>query len=225
MRLLLTEDHPKLGPVLAAWLRREGHVVELVTDGRDALDRITHETFDAVILDLMLPGMDGLQVLDSVRSRGDMTPVLVLTARDEVTDRVLGLDTGADDYLSKPFEFDELLARLRSIVRRANNSGGSAVIRVRDVEIDTRGKQVRRAGQTVRLSAREYAVLECLAVRKDRVVSREDLLATVYEGDEQPNSNVVEVFVGALRKKLDHDAEHPLIHTRRGLGYLLSDKP
>ncbi len=224
MRLLLVEDNPKLGPMLARGLREEGHVVELAVTGKDAIDGAALGRFDAIILDLMLPDIDGFGVLDRLRRGGDATPVLVLTARDAVGDRITGLDKGADDYLVKPFQFDELLARLRALVRRATHASSTSVIGVADLEIDTVAKVARRGGVEIVLSAREYAILECLALRKGRVVSRETLLETVYDGEDMPESNVLEVFIASLRRKLDRDHDAKLIQTRRGLGYLLSEE-
>lgn len=224
MRLLLVEDNPKLGPMLARGLREEGHVVELAVTGKDAIDGAALGRFDAIILDLMLPDIDGFGVLDRLRRGGDATPVLVLTARDAVGDRIAGLDKGADDYLVKPFQFDELLARLRALVRRATHASSTSVIGVADLEIDTVAKVARRGGVEIVLSAREYAILECLALRKGRVVSRETLLETVYDGEDMPESNVLEVFIASLRRKLDRDHDAKLIQTRRGLGYLLSEE-
>ena len=225
MRLLVVEDNPKLGVMLRQGLKDEGHVVELAVDGEEALDFAAHDAFDAIILDLMIPKIDGLGVLDRLRRQGNPTPVLILTARDDVGSRIEGLDRGGDDYLVKPFSFDELVARLRALVRRAQRAGESHVLRVGDLEVDTSCKRVVRAGKAVRLSAREYAVLECLVLRKDRIVGRDALLSAVYDGDEQPESNVVEVYIGALRRKLDRDHETKLIHTRRGFGYILSEAP
>jgi DNA-binding response OmpR family regulator len=213
--------------MLARGLRDEGHVVELAARGDDALARllcVPGETdFDAIVLDLMLPDVDGLTILDRVRRSGRSTPVLVLTAKGEVEDRVTGLDRGADDYLVKPFQFDELLARLRALVRRAKRVGETSVLQVADLAIDTGAKVAIRGGREIALSMREYAILECLALRKGRVVSRETLLECVYDGDEMPGSNVLEVYIGVLRRKIDRDHETKLIHTRRGLGYLLSE--
>ena len=224
MKLLLVEDNPKLGPMLAGGLRDEGHVVALATTGKEALDAAALERFDAIILDMMRPDVDGLTVLDTVRRRGDATPVLVLSARDQPADRIGGLDKGADDYLTKPFSFDELLARLRALVRRASGASHTGVIVVADLEIDTTGKVARRGGLEIVLSAREYAILECLALRRGRVVSRDTLLETVYDGDDMPESNVLEVYVAALRRKIDRDFPNKLIGTRRGLGYILAEE-
>lgn len=225
MRILLVEDNPRLGPMLARGLRDEGNVVELAATGKDAIDSAALASFDAIVLDLMLPDIDGFGVLDRLRKSGNDTPVLVLTARDQLGDRVAGLDKGADDYLVKPFEFDELLARLRALVRRSKRAGSTSVLAIADLELDTQAKLARRGGAEIVLSAREYAILECLALRKGRVVSRETLLDSVYDGDELPESNVLEVYIAALRRKIDKDAAVKLIHTRRGLGYVLSEVP
>ncbi|MFO0636547.1 MAG: response regulator transcription factor [Nannocystaceae bacterium] len=225
MKLLLVEDNPRLGPMVARGLREDGHVVELVDNGADALAAAGVSKFDAIVLDLMLPDVDGLTVLARLRREGNATPVLVLTARDSLDDRVQGLDRGADDYLVKPFELDELLARLRALVRRATAASTTSVITVADLEVDTRAKLARRGGQEIVLSAREFAILECLALRRGRVVSRETLHESMYEGDEQPESNVLEVYIASLRRKIDRDHEIKLIHTRRGLGYVLGEAP
>lgn len=225
MRFLVVEDNARLGPMLVRGLAEEGHVAELATDGSQALDLAAVGTYDAIILDLMLPQIDGMGVLDRLRKGGDATPVLILTAKDELDDRVGGLDRGADDYLTKPFAFDELLARLRAIVRRSKNVGTTAILRVADLEVDTTARTVRRAQRGILLSAREYAILECLILRRDRIVSREALLETVYDGDDVPESNVLEVFIGTLRRKIDRDHAVKLIHTRRGMGYVLGEAP
>src|SRR5688572_18787752 len=203
MRLLVVEDHPRLGPLVAGGLRDEGHVVDLAADGVTALEHTATATYDAIVLDLMLPRLDGATVLDRLRRGGDRTPVLILTAKDDVPSRIAGLDRGGDDYLVKPFAFEELLARLRALVRRSHGAGTSSVMRVDDLEIDMTSKTVRRAGAAIRLSGKEYAILECLALRRGRIVPRETLLEVVYDGDDQPESNVVEVYIGYLRRKID----------------------
>ena len=225
MKLLVVEDNPRLGPMIASGLRDEGHVVDLAVTGNEALDFADTNRYDAIVLDLMLPEIDGLGVLDRLRRGGDATPVLILTAKDDVSSRVEGLDRGGDDYLVKPFEFEELLARLRALVRRSTQAGTSNTLEVGDLAIDLHHKQVQRGGKVVRLSAREWAVLEALALRRGRVVSRETLMSVVYDGDDQPESNVVEVYIGYLRRKIDRGHDTKLIHTRRGMGYMLSETP
>jgi DNA-binding response OmpR family regulator len=221
MRLLVVEDHPQLRQVLDQGLRDEGHTVSLAADGEAALERLFAGIFDAVVLDMMLPKLDGLAVLTEMRRNAIDTPVLILTARAQVSDRVQALDGGADDYLVKPFAFAELLARLRVLARRRFAAGTSGALKVADLEIDAAAKSVRRGGRSIRLTAREFAVLECLALRRGRVVSRSALLQLLYESETQPESNVVEVYVRSLRKKLAAAGDVPLIHTRRGLGYVL----
>jgi two-component system copper resistance phosphate regulon response regulator CusR len=224
MRLLVVEDHPKLARTLASGLREEGYAVDLTFDGREAARLVREHPYDAVVLDLMLPGLDGLSILRAMRTAGNATPVLCLTARDGLEDRVAGLDGGADDYLVKPFEWDELLARLRAVIRRASRQTTS-LISVADLEIDTASKAVRRAGQAVHLSAREFALLELLAMRQGRVLSREEIAAHIYDQHDEAGSNVVDVYIGYLRNKIDRPFATKLIHTRRGHGYVLSADP
>lgn len=225
MRLLVVEDNPKLSALLLEGLGDNGHSVELAADGESALVLATTSNYDAVLLDIMIPRLDGLAVLARMRALGIATPVLVLSARSDPEDRVAALDRGADDYLAKPFAFEELLARLRALVRRRFAASTTAIVSVADLEIDTASKQVRRAGVPVRLTTREYSVLECLALRKGRVVSRDALTELLYEPGVHPESNVVEVYVGYLRKKLGGAGGAQLIHTRRGLGYVLQEEP
>ena len=220
VRLLLAEDHAPLARTLAEGLTLAGFDTEVVGDGAAALARVQSRRYDALVLDWMLPRLDGLEVLRRLRGEGHDLAIVLLTARDAVEDRVLGLDAGADDYVVKPFALAELLARLRMVLRR--RAGGAArVIEVADLEIDTAARRVRRAGREVVLSSREYAVLECLALHRGRVVTRDQLVAHAYAGDPEPESNVIEVFVGHLRRKIDRDEGPRLIHTRRGMGDVL----
>jgi DNA-binding response OmpR family regulator len=220
MRVLVIEDNHRMAELLRQGLREEGWTTDLAHDAQAAREWLERERYDALVLDWMLPDQDGLTLLRSLRRAGEGTPVLMLTARDALGDRVQGLDAGADDYLVKPFEFDELLARLRALVRRARG-GAANVIVVDDLEVDTKAKTARRGVRAIDLSAREYAVLECLALNRGRVISRERLLEYVYDNDGDPNSNVIDVFVGHLRRKIDQASDAKLIHTRRGLGYVL----
>jgi DNA-binding response OmpR family regulator len=224
MRLLVVEDHPQLARSLASGLREDGYAVDLTFDGKEAARLVRDNPYDAVLLDLMLPGLDGLAILRQMRSAGNDTPVLCLTARDGLEDRVQGLDLGADDYLVKPFEWDELLARLRAVIRRANRQT-SSLLAIADLEIDTASKLVRRAGQTIALSAREFALLHFLAMRHGRVVSRAEIAGHIYDQHDEAGSNVVDVYIGYLRNKIDRPFEPKLIHTRRGHGYVLSADP
>lgn len=216
MRILLVEDEPTLRAQLHAGLGEAGHVVEQADNGRDAHFMGETEDFDAVVLDLGLPLMDGLTVLQRWREKGLRMPVLILTARDNWHDKVAGIDAGADDYLTKPFHMEELLARLRALNRRAHGVA-SAVLRLGDVALDTRSSRVTVQGQAVALTSHEYKVLDYLMHRPDVVVSRSDLTGHIYAQDFERDSNTIEVFVGRLRKKLPTLT----IEAVRGLGYRL----
>jgi two-component system OmpR family response regulator len=216
MRILLVEDEPTLREQLRAALVQAAYVVEQADNGRDAHFLGESEVFDAVVLDLGLPLMDGLTVLKRWRDQGHSMPVLILTARDNWHDKVAGIDAGADDYLTKPFHMEELLARLRALIRRANGVA-SAVLRQGDVALDTRSGRVTIMGQTVALTSHEYKVLDYLMHRPEAVVSRSELIAHIYAQDFDRDSNTIEVFVGRLRKKLPCLT----IETVRGLGYRL----
>ena len=220
MRVLLVEDYEPLARSLAQGLREAGYAVDRSADGEEGLWFADSNPYDAIVLDVMLPKMDGLTVLRTLRERQNPAAVLMLTARDQLADRVAGLDAGADDYLVKPFELAELLARLRAVIRRRYHVG-EAVIRIADLEVDTVARVVKRAGTAVALSAREYALLEYLALRKEQIVTRAEIWEHVYDFASDPSSNVVDVYIGYLRKKIDADREPKLIQTRRGLGYLL----
>jgi DNA-binding response OmpR family regulator len=222
MRVLVVEDYPPLSRSLVQGLSEAGYAVEHAADGEAALTLASTTAFDAVVLDVMLPKLDGLSVLSALRARKNATPVLILTARDGVGDRVKGLDLGADDYLAKPFAFEELLARVRALIRRKYQASDST-LRVGDLEVDTTARTVRRGGRPVQLSAREYALLEYLAARRGQVVSRSEIWDHVYDFASDPSSNVVDVYIGYLRKKIDQDHGSKLIHTRRGQGYLLDE--
>jgi DNA-binding response OmpR family regulator len=220
MRVLVVEDYPPLRDALAEGLRDAGFAVDVAADGETGLWHASTGDYDAIVLDVMLPKVDGLTVLRRLRNAGRNTHVLILTARDATADRVKGLDLGADDYLVKPFEFAELLARVRALVRRKYEAK-NPVIRIRDVEVDTTSKTVRRAGRRVDLSPREYALLELLALRRGNVVTRTDIWEHVYEFHSAAESNVVDVLIGHIRRKLDAPGQPKLIHTRRGYGYIL----
>jgi two-component system OmpR family response regulator len=215
MRVLVVEDEPDLLSVICRALREEGYAVDGAADGDDGLFKATSWDYDAVVLDLMLPGRDGWQVLAGLRRRRK-TPVLILTARDGVADRVRGLDSGADDYLVKPFELAELLARLRALIRRAAGQA-DPVIRVGEVAIDTRARAVTSGGQPVALTAREYALVELLALHRGRLVSRTEIYEHLFDENDDTLSNLVEVHVMNIRKKLGRD----FITTRRGQGYVI----
>jgi DNA-binding response OmpR family regulator len=224
MRVLVVEDFEILRESIALGLREAGFAVDEAAEGETGLWYAQSNDYDVIILDLMLPRLDGLSLLKRLRAAGKRTHVLILTARDTSGDRVSGLDTGADDYLVKPFVFAELLARVRALVRRRYDAK-SPVIHVADMAIDTTTRSVRRDGETVELSAREYALLEFLAVRAGQVVSRTDIWEHVYEFNSSAESNVVDAFIRLLRKKIERPHLPPLIHTRRGHGYLLGEVP
>jgi DNA-binding response OmpR family regulator len=214
MRVLLVEDDRMIGESLRNALRQAGYAVDWVRDGRAADGAAASERFDLVLLDLGLPQRDGLEVLQALRTRGDRTPVVVVTARDALDNRVRGLDAGADDYIVKPFELDELLARMRAVMRRAAGRAEPEVA-VGDVTLDPATREVRRAGLPILLSAREYAVLEALMLRPGAVLSRAQLEDRLYGWGEKLESNAISVYVHQLRRKLGEG----FIHTVRGVGY------
>ena len=217
MRLLLVEDDSMIGAAAQQGLRQEGYIVDWVRDGREADHAVANGVYDLVLLDLGLPRRDGLSLLRAWRSRGQPVPVLIVTARDSVSDRVAGLDAGADDYLVKPFDLDELSARVRAVIRRRAGRADS-LLRVGDLELDTAARRVRVKGQDVALSAREYALLEALADRPGAYLSRVQLEERLYGWDEEIASNAVEVHIHALRRKLGAR----VIRTVRGMGYTLA---
>ena len=221
MHVLLVEDDPAISHFLVKGLGEEGHLVDLVEDGAAALERAGDEDYDVILLDLILPGIDGLDVCRRLRGQGIDTPVLVVTARDTVPDRVRGLDVGADDYLVKPFAFDELLARLRALSRRGRTRQLSAVLRHGPLVVDTVAHAAAVDGRALDLTATEYRLLEFLVRRAGTIVSREQLGEHVWGGDADPFSNVADVYVGYLRRKLAAAGAPPLIRTVRGLGYML----
>ena len=224
MRVLVVEDQPEMNALLVKQLSDAHYSVDGCLNGNDALDYLAGVTYDAVVLDVMLPGVDGLEVLRRRRAAGDKTPVLLLTARDGVEDRVRGLDSGADDYLVKPFALAELLARLRVLIRRRSDQV-SDVIAVGDLRVDCAARTAARGGQNIALSAREFAVLEYLARNAGVVLSRERISQGVWNYDYEGGSNVVDVYIRYLRKKIDEGRDRRLIHTVRGVGYVLREEP
>lgn len=221
MRILLVEDDPRISHFLVKGLTEESHVVELVEDGRVAEERACTNDYDVILLDLMLPGLSGTDVCRRLRGAGIDTPILILTARDDTADRVAGLDVGADDYLTKPFSFDELLARVRAIVRRGRTKALSSVLRYGPLALDLRDRTVRIDEARVDLTATEYRVIEQLLLKPETVVSREQLAERVWGGDLDASSNSIDVYIGYLRRKLQAQHPAPLIHTLRGMGYML----
>jgi DNA-binding response OmpR family regulator len=220
MRLLLIEDSERLRRSVGTGLRNAGYALDVAADGNEGLWYARSNDYGAIILDLMLPGLDGLSLLKTLRSEGRDVHVLVLTAKDAVEDRVAGLQAGADDYLIKPFAFEELLARVQALVRRQHNVKTSS-IEVGSLCIDTLTRTARREGSAINLAPREYALLEYLALRRGQVVSRREIEAQLYDEQAEPMSNVVDAAVYALRKKIELPGIRPLIQTRRGMGYIL----
>ncbi|HEX2852130.1 MAG TPA: response regulator transcription factor [Opitutaceae bacterium] len=220
MRLLLIEDSVRLQQSLGAALRHSGYALDLAGDGEEGLFQAQSSDYDAIILDIMLPKLDGLEVLRRLREGGRLTPVLLLTAKDTVSDRVQGLNQGADDYLIKPFALEELLARVKVLCRRKYRMT-DARITIDDLVVDTVAKRVTRGGRPVELTSREFALLEYLASRRGAVVSRSDIEEHIYDGMVDPMSNVVDSAICIVRRKLAESNPRPLIHTRRGQGYVL----
>ncbi len=223
MRVLVIEDYEPLRRSLVRGLREDGYAVDESADGEAGLSYAESSVYDIIVLDLMLPKRDGFSILKTLRDTGSPSRILILTARDRIDDRVRGLDLGADDYLVKPFAFEELKARVRALQRRAYHQT-SPTIRVADLEVDTVARTVRRAGQAIDLTAREYSVLEFLAARKGEVVTRDEISTRIYDFSVNRNSNIVDVYVGYLRRKLEREGRSRLIHTRRGFGYVLAEE-
>ncbi len=222
MRILIAEDERDMNRLIAGTLEKEGYGVDACFDGQEALDYLESAQYDAAILDVMMPKLDGFQVLKRIRDKGQDLPVLFLTARDSIYDRVTGLDLGADDYLVKPFDFDELLARLRVMTRRRSGHRTS-VLKIGDLQIDTGSHAVSRNGRAIDLSAREYAILEYMALNKGNVLSREQIETHVWNFDYSGGSNVVDVYISYLRKKIDGGEPVKLIRTVWGAGWMLKE--
>ena len=220
MRLLLVEDDPRIAHFLSRGLQEQSYAVDVAGNGDDALYQVEINDYDLIILDIMIPGQDGFVVCRSLRSLDKRMPILMLTARDAVDDRILGLDSGADDYLTKPFEFGELLARLRALLRRPKDLRPSQIV-VGDLELDTAAQTARRGSRSISLTAKEYALLEFLARNANRVVGRSEIAEHVWDESFDPFSNLIEVYVNRLRRKLGEQDGKPLVQTRRGSGYIL----
>ncbi|MGC4042697.1 MAG: response regulator transcription factor [Armatimonas sp.] len=220
MRILLIEDEIAIASVIKRGLERAGYSVTAIHDGAEGLERATMEEWELILLDVMLPGRDGFDICRSLRARRDTTPILMLTARDAVPDRVRGLEVGADDYLPKPFAFEELLARVRALLRR-ESVHRTSIIQIRDLEIDTTSRRVTRNGVEIPLTPREWSLLEALVRSEDRPLSRETILSRVWDDEGRTGSNTVDVYINQLRRKIDADSEIKLIHTVHGVGYVL----
>jgi two-component system, OmpR family, copper resistance phosphate regulon response regulator CusR len=222
MHVLVVEDHPNVSSYIKRALEEQGYAVDLARTGQEALDWAKAAAFDMIVLDIMLPEIDGITICHRLRSQGNQAAILMLTARDTVDDRVLGLDAGADDYLVKPFELKELLARLRALARR--RSAKTSTLEVANLSLDTRTRVVMRGNTLVKLTAKEYAVLECLMREPNRVLSRTEIAESIWNYDIYNQSNVVDVYIRNLRRKIDDPFDLKLIHTVRGAGYRLSDQ-
>lgn len=224
MRILIVEDETRVAQSLKRGLETEGFDVTLAATGEDGFFLVSSQVFDLLVLDLMLPGRNGLEILRAVRQQGLAMPVIILSARDTVQDRVNGLDLGADDYLVKPFAFEELLARIRVLLRRGRPQDVLRLV-VADLEVDRVTRRVARAGQPIQLTVREYELLEYLVLHQGRVISREMLARNVWHEVRRatPLDNVIDVHIARLRKKLDHACDQPLIHTLRGVGFVLGE--
>jgi DNA-binding response OmpR family regulator len=224
MRILLVEDEPRMANVIAKGLREQSYAVDVAPDGERGLYQTSINDYDVIILDVLLPHRDGYEVCRELRARGNTTPLLMLTARAAVDDRLEGFDAGADDYLTKPFSFRELLARIRALLRRDSQLVPD-VLEVADLMVDSASHRVSRANRDVQLTAKEYALLEYLARRAGQLVSRAEIAAHVWDDSFDPFSNTIEVYINRLRKKIDGRHANKLLHTRRGEGYILESRP
>jgi two-component system OmpR family response regulator len=224
MRILVIEDDEKIGSFIRKGLREAGYSVDLAADGRDGLDLFLTNTYDAAVVDIMLPSMDGLTIIDNIRRQGIATPVLILSAKRSVEDRIKGLQQGGDDYLVKPFSFGELLARIQALIRRDSRAVDSHSLSYRDLHMDLLSREVVRQGEKIDLPAKEFALLEYLLRNQGHIVSKTSILENVYDYSFDPQTNVVDVLVCRLRNKVDRDFEPKLIHTVRGMGYVLKEQ-
>ncbi len=222
MHLLLVEDEARLAHAVRRVLEEEGHVVDWVDDGADAFAQAQTEEYDLILLDVMLPTMNGFEVAKRLRAKGNQSPILMLTAKDAVTDRVQGLDSGADDYLVKPFALAELLARVRALTRRAKMATGlDSVLTVADLELDLKTREAIRGGKRIELTAKEFALLEVMMRHPGQVMTRSQLLDRIWSYDVLTESNIVDIYIHYLRNKIDRDFDEKLIRTVRGVGYAL----
>lgn len=222
MRILLAEDDVRIANFITKGLRENAYAVDVASDGEDALYQAAINTYDIIVLDVMMPLKNGFEVCRELRKGGNKTPVLMLTARDATEDKISGLDTGADDYLTKPFEFGELLARLRALLRRSAEIRPPKIV-IADLELDTVGQRVWRGGQEISLTTKEYALLEYLAREKGKVIGRAEIAEHVWDENFDAFSNLIDVYIKRLRSKMDEGFDIQLIHTKRGAGYVLDD--
>ena len=222
MKILLAEDEVDLNNVVTRYLKKNGYSVDSVLDGEEALDYLEYSEYDLVILDIMMPKVDGFEVIKKLRDKGNHTSVLMLTARDSADDKVKGLDLGADDYIVKPFDFNELLARIRAVVRRKYGNSSNKLV-IGDLILDTSKKSVTRAGKQIELTGKEYEVLEYLMQSKNRILSREQIKEHVWDFDYEGDSNIIDVLIKNIRKKIDVEDGKQIIYTKRGLGYVIKE--
>jgi two-component system response regulator MprA len=225
MKILVVDDEPAVRGALERALRSQGYAVTMAVDGLDGIEHVASDAPDLVVLDILMPRLDGLEACRQLRAAGDRTPILMLTARDAVGDRVEGLDAGADDYLVKPFALDELLARIRALLRRSAPNADEKPLRFADLELDPVTLEVRRGDRAIELTRTEHLLLELFLLNPRRVLTREVIFDRVWGYDFGPTSNALEVYVGYLRRKTEADGEPRLIHTVRGVGYVLKEPP
>ena len=222
MKILLVEDEIDLNNVVTKYLKKNGYSIDSVFDGEEALDYLRYGEYDLVILDIMMPKVNGFEVIKELRNNGDNTAILMLTARDSADDKVKGLDLGADDYIVKPFDFNELMARIRAVVRRKYGNSSNRLV-IGDLILDTSEKSVTRAGKQIELTGKEYEVLEYLMQSKNRILSRDQIKEHVWDFDYEGDSNIIDVLIKNIRKKIDIEAGKQIIYTKRGLGYVIKE--
>ena len=222
MKILLAEDEVDLNNVVTRYLKKNGYSVDSVLDGEEALDYLEYGEYDLVILDIMMPKVDGFEVIKKLRDKGNHTSVLMLTARDSADDKVKGLDLGADDYIVKPFDFNELMARIRAVVRRKYGNSSNKLV-IGDLILDISEKSVTRAGKQIELTGKEYEVLEYLMQSKNRILSRDQIKEHVWDFDYEGDSNIIDVLIKNIRKKIDIEDGKQIIYTKRGLGYVIKE--
>lgn len=223
MKILLVEDERKVANLIKKGFEEEGIMVDIAEDGEIALQKVSTDAYDLIILDIMLPGKDGIEVLKEIRSKGIMKPIMMLTAKDTTTDKVLGLDAGADDYITKPFVFEELLARVRALLRRGHAIEKAQPIQIHDLVIDPVTRKVTRAGKEIELTTKEYSLLEYMARNKNRILTRTMIAENVWDYQFDSLTNIIDVYINYLRKKVDKDHQRKLIHTVRGVGYMIKE--
>ena len=222
MKILLAEDEIDLNNVITRYLKKNGYSVDSVLDGEEALDYLEYGEYDLVILDIMMPKVNGFEVIKKLRDKGNHTSVLMLTARDSADDKVKGLDLGADDYIVKPFDFNELMARIRAVVRRKYGNSSNKLV-IGDLILDTSEKSVTRAGKQIELTGKEYEVLEYLMQSENRILSRDQIKEHVWDFDYEGDSNIIDVLIKNIRKKIDIEDGKQIIYTKRGLGYVIKE--